>query len=199
MGIIRFFDIILCVSGLILLSPFFILIVLSIKLSSKGSIFFKQQRVGKDDKDFMLFKFRTMYNGSDKKGLLTVGGRDNRITEIGYYLRKFKLDELPQLFNVILGDMSIVGPRPEVRKYVNFYSSEQKKVLNYLPGITDYASIVFRNENELLASAVDPEDYYIKILMPKKNQLNFKYIQNKGLKEYFTIIAKTVVISLRGK
>lgn len=171
----------------------------SIKLSSGGSIFFKQQRVGKDDKDFMLFKFRTMYNGSDKKGLLTVGGRDKRITEIGYYLRKFKLDELPQLFNVIVGDMSIVGPRPEVRRYVNLYSNEQKKVLNYLPGITDYASIVFRNENELLASAVDPEDYYIKVLVPKKNKLNLRYIENKGLKEYFTIIAKTVVISLKGK
>lgn len=142
MGSIRFFDIILCVLGLILLSPIFLLIVFSIKLSSGGSIFFKQQRVGKDDKDFMLFKFRTMYNGSDKKGLLTVGGRDKRITEIGYYLRKFKLDELPQLFNVIVGDMSIVGPRPEVRRYVNLYSNEQKKVLNYLPGITDYASIV---------------------------------------------------------
>ena len=199
MGSIRFFDIILCVLGLILLSPIFLLIVFSIKLSSGGSIFFKQQRVGKDDKDFMLFKFRTMYNGSDKKGLLTVGGRDKRITEIGYYLRKFKLDELPQLFNVIVGDMSIVGPRPEVRRYVNLYSNEQKKVLNYLPGITDYASIVFRNENELLASAVDPEDYYIKVLVPKKNKLNLRYIENKGLKEYFTIIAKTVVISLKGK
>ena len=106
------------------MSPIIILIVFSIKLTSNGSIFFKQQRVGKDDKDFMLFKFRTMYNGSDKKGLLTVGGRDNRITEVGYYLRKFKLDELPQLFNVIAGEMSIVGPRPEVRKYVNLYSNE---------------------------------------------------------------------------
>ena len=124
MGIIRFFDIIFCVVGLILLSPIIILIVFSIKLTSNGSIFFKQQRVGKDDKDFMLFKFRTMYNGSDNKGLLTVGGRDNRITEVGYYLRKFKLDELPQLFNVIAGEMSIVGPRPEVRKYVNLYSNE---------------------------------------------------------------------------
>lgn len=199
MSIIRFFDVMFAVMGILVLSPFFILIIFIIKLTSKGDIFFQQERVGKGGNDFRLFKFRTMYNGSDRQGLLTVGGRDKRITGVGYYLRKFKLDELPQLFNVLIGNMSIVGPRPEVRKYVNLYSDEQKKILNVLPGITDYASIFFRNENELLASAVDPEDYYIKVLIPQKNQLNLKYIENKGLKEYFTIIAKTIVTSLRGK
>lgn len=199
MTIIRGFDIIISIVGLIILSPLFILLFLSIKFSSKEPVFYKQMRVGKNLKDFWLYKFRTMHTGADAKGLLTVGGRDNRITGIGFYLRKFKLDELPQLINVLKGEMSIVGPRPEVRKYVNLYSDEQKKTLNVLPGITDYASIIFRNENDLLAIAIDPEEYYINEIIPKKTSLNFRYINNQTPSEYFTIIAKTIISSIKGK
>ena len=199
MKIIRGFDIIFSLIGLLILSPVFLLIVIIIKVTSKGSAFYKQSRVGKGSKDFWLFKFRTMYVDADKKGLLTVGGRDNRITKIGFYLRKYKLDELPQLINVLKGEMSIVGPRPEVRKYVELYTTEQKRVLNVLPGVTDYASIVFRNENDLLALAQNPEEFYIKELIPKKIELNSKYINNQSLKEYFFIIAKTLMTAVKGK
>ena len=199
MKIIRGFDIIFSLIGLLILSPVFLLIVVIIKVTSKGSAFYKQSRVGKCSKDFRLFKFRTMYVDADKKGLLTVGGRDNRITKIGFYLRKYKLDELPQLINVLKGEMSIVGPRPEVRKYVELYTTEQKRVLNVLPGVTDYASIVFRNENDLLALAQNPEEFYIKELIPKKIELNSKYINNQSLKEYFFIIAKTLMTAVKGK
>lgn len=168
-------------------------------MSSKGPIFYKQTRVGKKLKDFSLYKFRTMHNGADKKGLLTVGGNDNRITKIGYFLRKYKLDELPQLINVLKGEMSIVGPRPEVRKYVNLYSEDQKRTLNVLPGITDHASIRFRNENDLLAMANNPEEFYIKELIPKKIELNSIFINNQTVKEYFIIIAKTIEIAIKGK
>ena len=199
MKIIRGFDIIFSLIGLLILCPVFLLIVIIIKITSKGSAFYKQSRVGKGSKDFRLFKFRTMYVDADKKGLLTVGGRDNRITKIGFYLRKYKLDELPQLVNVLKGEMSIVGPRPEVRKYVELYTTEQKRVLNVLPGVTDYASIVFRNENDLLALAQNPEEFYIKELIPKKIELNSKYINNQSLKEYFFIIAKTLITAVKGK
>lgn len=199
MKIIRGFDIIFSLIGLLILCPVFLLIVIIIKITSKGSAFYKQSRVGKGSKDFRLFKFRTMYVDADKKGLLTVGGRDNRITKIGFYLRKYKLDELPQLVNVLKGEMSIVGPRPEVRKYVELYTTEQKRVLNVLPGVTDYASIVFRNENDLLALAQNPEEFYIKELIPKKIELNSKYINNQSLKEYFFIIAKTLMTAVKGK
>ena len=199
MKIIRGFDIIFSLIGLLILCPVFLLIVITINVTSKGAAFYKQSRVGKDSKDFWLFKFRTMYVDADKKGLLTVGGRDNRITKIGFYLRKYKLDELPQLVNVLKGEMSIVGPRPEVRKYVELYTTEQKRVLNVLPGVTDYASIVFRNENDLLALAQNPEEFYIKELIPKKIELNSKYINNQSLKEYFFIIAKTLMTAVKGK
>ena len=196
---IRFFDILFSVAGLVILSPFIIIIALIIKVSSAGPVLFKQTRVGKDGKDFKVYKFRTMYTNADKKGLLTVGGRDNRITAIGYNLRKFKLDELPQLVNVLNGEMSIVGPRPEVRKYVDLYTEEQRKALKVRPGITDYASIIYRNENDLLASASDPEEYYIRELIPKKIELNFRYINNKSIKEYFVIIGKTLVTAVKGR
>lgn len=158
---------------------------------SKGPVFYMQNRVGKGNRDFKLFKFRTMYTDSDKKGLLTVGGRDPRITPIGYYLRKYKLDELPQLINVLTGDMSLVGPRPEVRKYVDMYNQEQMQVLSVAPGITDYASIMFRNENELLAKAENPEEYYIQQIMPQKLAINLEYIRDNHVFKDFVIILKT--------
>ena len=199
MDSIRCFDVLFAFLGIVILLPFFIVIALLIKLTSAGSILFKQNRVGKNNADFKLFKFRTMQINAESKGQLTVGGRDSRITNVGYFLRKFKLDELPQLFNVLNGTMSLVGPRPEVRKFVNFYTIEQKKVLLVLPGITDFASIEFRNENELLANATNPEQYYIEVIMPKKIDLNKQFIENRTLKNYFSILFTTVLTSVRGK
>lgn len=187
----RIFDIIFSIIGLAILSPLLIIIAIVMKLTTKGPIIYKQVRVGKNNKDFSIFKFRTMFINSDKLGLLTVGGRDPRITKLGYYLRKYKLDELPQLGNVLLGDMSFVGPRPEVRKYVNLYNKEQMQVLNVRPGITDLASIEFRNENELLSSEQDPENYYVNVIMPKKLQINLDYLEKRTLFEDFQIILKT--------
>jgi lipopolysaccharide/colanic/teichoic acid biosynthesis glycosyltransferase len=169
----------------------FLIISLIIVLDSKGGVFYKQTRVGKDGKDFKLFKFRSMRTDSDKAGLLTVGGRDNRITKAGYFIRKYKIDELPQLLNVLLGDMSLVGPRPEVRKYVDMYRAEQLKVLTVKPGITDYASIEYSNENEILGKATDPEAVYINEIMPAKLKLNLKYIEEQGVLTDFKIIFKT--------
>ena len=153
--------------------------------------------MGKNGKDFLLWKFRTMKPDSDKKGLLTVGGRDPRVTGIGYFLRKYKLDELPQLFNVLSGEMSLVGPRPEVRKYVEMYSPEQLKVLEVKPGITDYASIEYSKENELLAKSSDPEKTYIEEIMPAKLKLNMKYIEEKSFWTDLKIIFRTVGKILR--
>jgi lipopolysaccharide/colanic/teichoic acid biosynthesis glycosyltransferase len=166
-------------------------------MDSRGGIFYKQTRVGKNGKDFKLFKFRSMRSDSDKAGLLTVGGRDSRITKVGYYLRKYKIDELPQLINVFLGDMSLVGPRPEVRKYVAMYNDQQLKVLNVKPGITDYASIEYSNENEILGKAADPEKVYIEEIMPDKLKLNLKYIEDQGVLTDIKIIFKTVFKILR--
>lgn len=199
MDSIKCFDVLFAFLGIIILLPFFIVIALLIKITSAGSILFKQNRVGKNNVDFKLFKFRTMQINAESKGQLTVGGRDSRITNVGYFLRKFKLDELPQLFNVLNGTMSLVGPRPEVRKFVNFYTVEQQKVLLVLPGITDFASIEFRNENELLANATNPEQYYIEVIMPKKIDLNKQFIENRTLKNYFSILFTTVLTSVRGK
>jgi len=187
----RLFDIICSFTGFMILLPVFLLVSLLIVLDSRGGIFYRQVRVGKDNKDFHLLKFRSMRTGADKKGLLTVGGRDSRITRMGYYLRKYKIDELPQLLNVLKGDMSLVGPRPEVRKYVDLYTAEQKKVLEVRPGITDYASIEFVNENDILAKSSNPEQTYIHEIMPAKLKLNEKYIKEKSLKTDFVIILNT--------
>jgi len=168
----RIFDIVFALTGLVCLCPLFIIIALWIKLSSKGPVFYLQNRVGTDNKDFKLCKFRTMYVDADKKRSLTVGMRDDRITNTGILLRQYKLDELPQLWNVLKGEMSFVGPRPELRKYVELYSINQKEVLKIKPGITDTASIQFRNENELLANALEPEQYYIQNILPVKIELN---------------------------
>ena len=189
----RLFDIVFSFIGLIILSPLLILIALAIKLSSKGPVFYLQSRVGYKGADFKLYKFRTMRNDSDKEGLLTVGGRDPRITGMGYFLRKYKLDELPQLLNVLFGSMSLVGPRPEVRKYVEMYTAEQKKVLELKPGITDYASLEYFDENELLAKSKDPEETYIKEIIPAKVKLNMKYIAEVGVLTDLKIIFRTLV------
>lgn len=190
---LRMFDICLSAFGLLILSPLFIMVTIWIIIDSRGPVLYKQQRVGRFGVDFTLLKFRSMRVNADKAGLLTVGGRDNRITNAGYYLRKFKLDELPQLFNVLTGDMSLVGPRPEVRKYVQLYNDEQRKVLQVRPGITDLASIAYKNENELLAQSEDPEKTYINEVMPEKLRLNQHFIENPTIKNYFTIIFRTVI------
>lgn len=188
----RLFDIVCSAIGIIILSPMFVILWVAVKLESKGPAFFLQTRVGKNNHDFKLYKFRTMYLDSEARGQLTVGMRDPRITKVGYTLRKYKLDELPQLFNVLLGDMSLVGPRPEVRKYVNFYNDEQMKVLSVKPGITDIASIQFINENELLAKADNPEEYYIHHIMPQKLALNLEYINSNLLLKDVALILKTI-------
>ncbi|MBE4953134.1 sugar transferase [Haemophilus parainfluenzae] len=194
---IRFFDFILSLVGLVVLAPIFIVLAIWIKIDSKGPVFYKQVRVGQNGIDFGLFKFRSMVVDADKKGLITVGGRDPRITRSGYFIRKYKLDELPQLINVLVGDMSLVGPRPEVRKYVDLYTDEQQKVLSVKPGITDYASIEYMDENEILGKSSDPEKTYIEEIMPEKIKYNMKYIQNKNVSEYFKIIFLTLLKIVR--
>jgi lipopolysaccharide/colanic/teichoic acid biosynthesis glycosyltransferase len=190
---LRLLDVLFSFLGLIVLSPLLILLCLWVKYDSAGPILFIQKRVGLNGKDFNLIKFRSMRVNADKLGLLTVGGRDPRITNSGFYIRKYKMDELPQLFNVLIGDMSLVGPRPEVRKYVDLYNQEQLKVLSVRPGITDEASIAFRNENEILALSKDPEQTYINEIMPDKIELNQKFISNPSLSNYFRIIIRTII------
>jgi lipopolysaccharide/colanic/teichoic acid biosynthesis glycosyltransferase len=189
---IRILDFLFSFLGLILLSPFFLLIALFIKISSSGPVLYKQSRIGLNGAEFSVYKFRTMRMNSDKLGLITVGGRDTRVTSIGYYLRKYKLDELPQLINVLTGDMSLVGPRPEVKKYVDLYTIDQKKVLSIRPGITDWASIYYRDENVILGQSSDPEKDYIEKVMPDKLKYNLIYIENLGFLEYFKIIFSTL-------
>ena len=188
----RLFDIVFSATALLLFSPFFILICVLILFSGKGGIFFRQVRVGQNNKDFKIFKFRTMKPDSHKSGLLTVGMKDNRITKVGYYLRKFKMDEVPQLINVLIGDMSVVGPRPEVRKYVNIYTPEQMKVLSVRPGITDFASLKYFNENEVLGKSANPEKTYVEVVMVEKLNINMEYIKNPSLLTDLKVIAKTI-------
>ena len=187
----RIFDITLSLFGLIILLPFMLIIAILIKIDSKGSVFFKQIRVTKNGKEFKIFKYRTMRVGSDKYSQITVG-KDGRITKIGSFLRKYKLDEIPQLINVLIGDMSLVGPRPEVPKYVALYTDEQKEILKVRAGITDYASIEFSDENDLLASEEDPEKAYIEKIMPKKIELNKKYLSETSVLTDIRIILLTI-------
>lgn len=187
----RAFDIVASGLGLIILSPLFLILAVWIKLDSKGPVFYRQVRVGRDNKDFKIFKFRSMRVGSDKGSLVTIGGHDPRITRSGYFIRKFKLDELPQLINVFLGDMSLVGPRPEVRHYVDYWTPDQMHVLDVRPGITDPASIKFRNENELMEKADDPEDYYINVIMQEKIKLYLEYVDNHSFCGDISLIFKT--------
>lgn len=187
----RLFDIIISLVVLSVGLPFGILIALVIVIDSKGKIFYKQTRVGRHNVDFPLYKFRTMYAESDHGSLITVGSNDARITKSGRFLRKYKIDEFPQFLNILKGEMSIVGPRPEVRKYVDLYTPEQMKVLSVRPGLTDYASIRYVNENALLAASNDPEQTYIHEIMPDKLALNLKYIQEQSLRVDLKIILKT--------
>lgn len=188
----RIFDFVVSLLGLIILSPLFLFIAIIIKLDSKGPVFYKQLRTGKNFQDFYLYKFRSMKVDSHSKGSITIGKRDPRVTNAGYYLRKFKLDELPQLINVLKGEMSFVGPRPELKEYVELYDAEQKKVLSVKPGITDYASIKFRNENELLAQSDNPKDFYVKEVMPAKLKLNIDYVNKNNFFSDIKIIFITV-------
>ena len=174
----RLFDIVASGIGLVLLGPLFLVLAIWIKMDSKGPVFYRQVRVGKNNKNFRILKFRSMHVGADKGSLVTIGGRDSRITRSGYYIRKYKFDEIPQLINVLIGDMSLVGPRPEVRHYVNYWTSEQMHVLDVRPGITDPASIKFRTENELMEKAEAPEDYYINVIMQEKIKLYLEYVEN---------------------
>lgn len=187
----RLFDIVMSCLGLIVLSPLFLILSIWIKLASKGPVFYRQVRVGRYNKDFRIFKFRSMREGADKGSLVTIGGHDPRITRSGYFIRKFKFDELPQLINVFLGDMSLVGPRPEVRHYVNYWTPEQMHVLDVRPGITDPASIKFRNENELMEKAEDPEKYYIEVIMQEKLKLYLEYVKNHSFLGDLGLIFKT--------
>lgn len=188
----RLFDIVSSGIGLLCLAPVFVVMAIWIKLDSRGPVFYRQTRVGRYGRDFRIFKFRSMRVGSDKGRQITVGERDPRITRSGYFIRRYKIDELPQLINVFLGDMSIVGPRPEVRKYVDLYSEEQRKVFQVRPGITDLASIKYSNENELLSQVDDPDTYYIDVIMPDKLAINLEYIRHQSFMGDIKIIFNTL-------
>ncbi|HYF67673.1 MAG TPA: sugar transferase [Ohtaekwangia sp.] len=193
----RCFDLIVSLVALIILFPFFLIVALLVRIDSDGPVFYLQNRVGKDGRLFKLFKFRTMHVNADRFAAITVGARDPRITGLGFYLRKYKLDELPQLINVFIGNMSLVGPRPEVKKFVDLYSKQQQEVLSVKPGITDYASIQFRNENELLEGKSDPIAFYIEEIMPVKLGLNLKYIQERSFLLDLKIIFQTIFSILK--
>ena len=188
----RLFDIIASGLGLVCLSPLFAVLAVWIKCDSPGPVFYRQVRVGRGNKDFRIFKFRSMRPDSDSLGLITVGGRDPRVTRSGYYIRKYKLDEFPQLINVFLGDMSLVGPRPEVRKYVDMYTPEQMHVLDVRPGITSLASLRYRNENELLAQADDPDRCYVEKVMPDKLAIDLEYVPKANLLTDIRLIFATL-------
>ncbi len=187
----RLFDILASGLGLLCLSPLFAILAIWIKADSRGPVFYRQVRVGRGNRDFRIFKFRSMRPDSDKGRLITVGGHDPRVTRSGYYIRKYKLDELPQLINVFIGDMSLVGPRPEVRRYVNMYSPEQMRVLEVRPGITSLASIRYRNENEILAASDDPDRTYVEKVMPDKLAIDLEYVADASLINDIRLIFST--------
>lgn len=188
----RLFDIVCSFFGLVFLSWLFVFVALWVGLSSKGGVFYRQRRVGRCNRDFTIYKFRSMRVNSDRQGLLTIGGRDGRITKAGVFIRKYKLDELPQLFNVLRGDMSFVGPRPEVRKYVELYTEEQKKVLTVRPGITSLSSIKYRNVNEILSRSDNPEQYYIDVIMQDKLAIELDYLEQRSLLTDIKVIFQTI-------
>lgn len=195
----RFFDVLASGLGLLVLSPLFLVLAIWIKLDSNGPVFYRQVRVGRNNKDFRIFKFRSMRVGADKGSLVTIGGHDPRVTRSGYFIRKFKLDELPQLINVFIGDMSLVGPRPEVRHYVDYWTPDQMHVLDVRPGITDPASIKFRNENELMGQAENPEKYYIEVIMQEKIKLYLEYVKKHSFFYDQGLIFKTFWVIVREK
>lgn len=193
----RLLDVVIALICIIVFSPVFIWLAIWIKLDSAGTVFYKQKRVGRNGIEFWLYKFRSMKVGADKSSLLTYSDSDNRITRSGKFIRKFKLDELPQLFNVLTGTMSMVGPRPEVKKYVDLYTEEQRKVLTVRPGITDNASIVYYNENNILEKQQDPENYYINSILPDKIKLNRLYIDNPSVLNYLRILFLTLETAIK--
>ena len=193
----RAMDIIVSGCALAVIWPVLLLIALAIKIDDPGPVFYRQVRVGRNGKEFRIYKFRTMVVDADKKGLAITVGRDNRITRVGAFLRKTKLDELAQLINVFTGEMSFVGPRPEVPKYVNLYTPYQRQVLLVRPGITDYASIAYRNENDMLEGAEDPERMYIDVIMPDKIELNMKYLHEISPVADVKLILSTVIAVIR--
>lgn len=193
---IRLLDIFFAFIGTLILLPVILVISIILLFDSSGKILFRQKRIGLNGKEFTIYKFRTMVNNCETKYQFTIAS-DSRITRLGYFLRKWKLDEIPQFINVIKGDMSIVGPRPELSSYVKLYSDDQKKVLKVKPGITDYASIEFANEELLLAKAGNPDKYYIEQIMPRKIELNMHYINNRSISNYFRIILLTVKTLLK--
>ncbi len=194
----RVMDIVISGAALCVLWPVLLLIALAIVIDDPGPVFYRQVRVGRGGKEFRIFKFRTMVVDADKKGLQITVGRDSRITRMGALLRKTKLDELAQLLNVFLGQMSFVGPRPEVPRYVAMYTPYQRQVLLVRPGITDYASIAYRNENDLLAGAEDPERMYVEEIMPAKLELNMKYLRRVSPLEDIRLILATIAAVIRG-
>jgi len=193
----RFFDIVTSACGLVLLSPLFLLVAIWIKCDSKGPVFYRQMRVGRWNRDFSIYKFRSMRIDEGDCSLVTIGNRDSRVTRSGYWLRRFKIDELPQLFNVIKGEMSLVGPRPEVRHYVDYWTPEQMRVLDVRPGITDSASIRFRNENELLEKVEDPEQYYINVIMQEKIRMYLEYVGNSSFWYDIKLIFETIKVVVK--
>lgn len=194
----RVMDIVLSAGAIVVLAPVLLLIALAIVLDSPGGVFYRQVRVGRNGKEFRIFKFRTMVSDADKRGLLITVGADSRITRVGKFLRKTKLDELAQLFNVLKGDMSFVGPRPEVPRYVALYTPAQRNVLLVRPGITDYASVAYRDENDLLANTDDPERVYIDEIMPEKLELNRQYLSQIGVMTDLKLIVSTVIAVAKG-
>ncbi|NND93693.1 MAG: sugar transferase [Flavobacteriales bacterium] len=188
----RLLDILFSLVGLLVLSPILILISILIFIKDGSPIFFMQERIGKDSNPFQLFKFRTMRPNSESEGQLSIGGRDPRVTDIGHILRKSKVDELPQLLNVLKGDMSLVGPRPEVPRYVALYNERQREVLKVRPGLTDKASLAYFNESELMEDKEDPESFYIEELMPAKLELNLEYLNGRTLITDIRLIIKTI-------
>lgn len=189
----RIYDVFFSLLGLILLAPLFLFIALAVKLGDGGPVFFRQERVGLGARPFRIWKFRTMFYGAERRGLSITAGQDSRITRVGYWLRRGKVDELPQLLNVLTGEMSLVGPRPEVPRYVALYSEQQRRVLSYLPGITDPASLEFRDEEALLANAKDVEEYYINYCIPRKLELNLRYAERRTIMLDTIIILRTIV------
>lgn len=188
----RIFDVGFSLAGIILLSPLLLVVTFLILMDDGAPVFYRQNRVGKNGVEFPLIKFRTMVANAERQGLLTIGSRDPRITRTGYFLRKYKLDELPQLFNVLAGNMSLVGPRPEVSKYVKLYTPLQLKVLTVKPGITDWASIQYFNENEILSKAENPEKMYVDKIIPLKIQQNLQYISRQSLWGDLSILFCTI-------
>jgi len=189
----RIFDFVASLIGIIIISPILTIVAICIKLDSKGKVLFLQKRVGKNGMPFNIYKFRTMVSDAEKLGKQITIGKDSRITRVGAFLRKYKIDELPQLFNVLKGDMSLVGPRPEVPKYVDLYTEEERKVLEVRPGITDLASLRYSDENEILGKVENPEEYYINVIMKDKLKLNLEYIEKSNIIFDIYLIIKTII------